>query len=76
MGNVGNWNDRISSIRIFGASRVTLYRDTYFRADRVTIDRSIPDLRAVRSGTFNWDNQVSSLDLNNARGRAVGRQGN
>jgi len=73
LARAGNFNDRISSIRVFGATRVTLYRDIYYRGERVSIDRDTPDLRQVRSGSINWDNQVSSLDLNNARGRALGR---
>jgi Peptidase inhibitor family I36 len=68
-----NWNDRISSVRVFGSARVTIYRDINFRGDRVTIDRDISDLRRVRmTGSMNWDNQISSLDINGGRGRAYG----
>jgi hypothetical protein len=73
LGRSGNWNDRISSIQVFGGTRVTLYRDVNYRGERVTIDRDVPDLRQLRSSGFNWDNQISSLDLNNSNGRAVGR---
>ena len=53
---------------------MTLYRDINFRGDRVTVDRDIPDLRRLRmTGSMNWDNQVSSLDINGGRGRAYGR---
>jgi hypothetical protein len=74
LGRRASWNDHISSIRVFGPTRVTLYRDINFRGDRVTVDRDIPDLRRLRmTGSMNWDNQVSSLDINGGRGRAYGR---
>lgn len=74
LGRSTGWNDRISSIRVYGVARVTLYRDINFRGDRVTLDRDVPDLRRVRmTGSLSWDNQVSSLDINGGRGRAYGR---
>jgi|SRR5688572_5228884 len=74
-GRGSGWNDRISSIRVYGVARVTLYRDINFRGDRVTVDRDIPDLRRVRmTSSLNWDNQVSSFDINGGRGRAYGRR--
>ena len=51
-------NDRISSIRVFGRSRVEVYRDADFRGERLRIDRDIPDL-----GTINWGDQISSLQV-------------
>lgn len=75
LGRSSRWNDRISSIRIFGPARVTLYRDINFRGDRVTIDRDVPDLRRFRmNGSQSWDNQISSLDINGGRGHAYGRR--
>lgn len=78
LGSVGNWSDRISSIRVFGRSAAILYRDINYNGDSVMIDRDIPDLRQISGGGFrNWDHQVSSLtverDRNNfPRGRARG----
>jgi hypothetical protein len=70
----GNWGNRISSIRVYGPSRVTLYRQIDFRGDRITINRDVPDLRQLRlEGRVTWDNQVSSIDINGGRGRAYGR---
>jgi len=67
------WNDRISSIRVWGVARVTLYRDINFRGDRITVDHDIADLRRLRmTSTLNWDNQISSFDINGGRGRAYG----
>jgi hypothetical protein len=68
------WNDRISSIRVYGVARVTVYRDSNFRGDRVTVDRDVADLRRMQmTSVLNWDNQISSLDINGGRGRAYGR---
>lgn len=73
-GRRSGWNDRISSLRIFGVARVTLYRDINFRGDRVTVDHDVADLRRLRmTSSLNWDNQASSLDVNGGRGRAYGR---
>ena len=75
-GRWSGWNDRISSIRVNGVARVTLYRDINFRGDRITIDRSVYDLRRLRmTSSMSWDNQASSLDINGGRGRAYGRDG-
>jgi hypothetical protein len=74
-GRWSGWNDRISSIRVHGVARVTLYRDINFRGDRITIDRSVYDLRRLRmTSSMSWDNQASSLDINGGRGRAYGRR--
>ena len=74
-GRSSGWNDRISSIRVNGVARITLYRDINFRGDRVTVDRDIADLRRIRmTSSLSWDNQVSSLDINGGRGRAYGRR--
>jgi hypothetical protein len=74
LGRRTSWNDRISSIRVYGVARVTIYRDINFRGDRVTVDRDVADLRRIRmTSALNWDNQISSLDVNGGRGRAYGR---
>ena len=52
------WNDRISSVRVFGRARVELYRDAGFRGGRVRLDRDTPDL-----GTMNWGDQISSFQV-------------
>ena len=76
LGREGDWSDRISSIRVYGGARVTIYRDINFRGERTTVDRDIPDLRQLRiNGSLTWDNQISSLDVDDGRGRgrALGR---
>jgi hypothetical protein len=52
------WNDRVSSIRIYGRARVELYRDADYRGGRLRLDRDTPDL-----GAMNWDDQVSSFQV-------------
>jgi hypothetical protein len=70
-----SWNDRISSVRVYGSTRITVYRDVNFRGDRVTIDRDVADLRRVRmTASQSWNNQISSLDVNGGRGRAYGHR--
>lgn len=52
------WNDRISSIRVFGRARVEVYRDANYRGQRLRIDRDAPDL-----GAINWSDQISSFQV-------------
>ena len=52
------WNDRISSVRVFGRARVELYRDAGFRGGRIRLDRDMSDLGAV-----NWSGQISSFQV-------------
>jgi hypothetical protein len=52
------WNDRISSIRVFGRARAAVYRDAQFKGQRLNVDRDIRDL-----GAANWDDQISSLEV-------------
>ena len=52
------WNDRISSIRIFGRARVEVYRDADYRGQRLRLDRDAPDL-----GAINWSDQISSFQV-------------
>jgi hypothetical protein len=52
------WNDRISSIRVFGRARVEVYRDANYRGERLRLDRDAPDL-----GAINWSDQISSFQV-------------
>jgi hypothetical protein len=58
--NVGvlpsGWNDRISSIRIFGRAEVTLFRDGEFGGSSARFDGDVRNL-----GNEGWNDQVSSL---------------
>jgi hypothetical protein len=52
------WNDRISSIRVFGRARVEIYRDSDYRGERLRLDRDVSDL-----GAMNWNDQISSFQI-------------
>src|SRR5438477_12241517 len=58
--NVGavpdDMNDRISSIRVFGSSAVTVFRDSRFRGGSAVFDRSIRNLKDE-----NWNDRISSM---------------
>ena len=60
LGSYG-WSDKIQSIRVFGGSRVTAYRDIRFRGQRVVIDRDSANLAG-------WNRQISSLEIDEGRG--------
>jgi hypothetical protein len=67
----GNWSDRISSIRVYGRARAVMYRENNFRGESLSIDRDIPDFSRIRGR--NWNNQVSSIAVQNERG-VLGRE--
>jgi hypothetical protein len=52
------WNDRISSIRVFGRARIEVYRDANYRGERLRLDRDAADL-----GAINWSDQISSFQV-------------
>ena len=58
----GNFGDNVSSIQVFGGSRVQIFNDRNFSNGSTWITRSVPDLRAVpfRNG-HTWNNRISSL---------------
>ena len=68
--------DRISSIRVFGTVRAMLYQNSGFRGERLIVDRDIPDLSRVRMGStlHTWNDQISSLQVEDERGRGRGRR--
>lgn len=57
------WNDRISSIRVFGRSRLAGYEHTYYSGEDLYADRDIPDLSRV-----GWNDRISSLRIGGDRG--------
>ncbi len=53
--NIGDrYNDRISSIRIFGRAEVTVYDDESFTGSRQTVSRNMPKLGA-------WNDRITSF---------------
>jgi len=72
LGRQKGWNDRISSIRVFGNARGTAFLDVKYRGEQITIDRDIPDLRQIRTRDGrSWDKQISSIEVSG--GRSYGR---
>jgi hypothetical protein len=62
LGRTGNWNDQISSIRVLGRVRVTVFRDIHFQAQSLVVDHDIPNLAQFGGQGFrNWDRQISSI---------------
>lgn len=62
--SLGSYGDSISSIRVFGGARVTVYDDRNFRGARSSEDGDIPDLREWRvrhKGDHTWNNRISSV---------------
>jgi hypothetical protein len=60
----GNWNSKISSVRVFGQARLVGYKDTDFRGDRIIIDHDAADLETfpmARGG--NWNHEIRSLSV-------------
>lgn len=58
------FNDKISSIRIQGDTRATLYNDDGFRGINITFDRSVEDLSHVRKQDDprkSWNDRSSSI---------------
>lgn len=58
----GNFGDNISSIQIFGRSRVVVFNDRDFRGGSDAFGNSIADLRTrpFRDG-HTWNNRISSV---------------
>jgi len=59
----GNFGDNISSIQIYGRSRVTVFNDRNFRGGSQELRSSVGDLRTVpfRGGRNTWNNRISSV---------------
>jgi hypothetical protein len=60
--SLGNRKDAISSIRIFGRARVTVYDETDFRGRSAEFTSDVPDLK-LRSagGGHTWNDRIESL---------------
>jgi len=62
--SLGGYGDDISSIRVFGRARVTVYDDRNFSGKRTGIGGDVADLRELpvrgKSG-HTWNNRISSV---------------
>jgi len=57
-------NDRVSSIRIFGGLRLTVYADPGCRGDHVALTDDVPDLRRrmrPTPGVGTWDDTITAV---------------
>jgi hypothetical protein len=60
------WTFAISSVRVEGAAKATVFNGPGFAGDRLEITRSIPDLYAEqrgRDGSATWDRSVASITV-------------
>jgi len=62
---LGDMGDDISSIRVFGGARVTVYNDREFRGGSGRTSSDVTDLREWRfRGDHTWNNRISSVRVN------------
>jgi Peptidase inhibitor family I36 len=56
------FNDKISSIRIYGRAAITLYQDANFRGNTLRVRDDVPNLRSFQvSPGHSWNDRVSSI---------------
>jgi hypothetical protein len=68
------WNDRASSIRVFGNVQATIYEDTGFGGASYVVTTDVPDFAQLRGGELrNWRRELSSIRVERMSGR--GRPG-
>lgn len=67
----GGFTDDISSIRIYGNARVTVYQDQNLRGDSERFASDVQDLGQVRKdndSSHSWNNRISSIRVDSGRG--------
>lgn len=58
----GSWNDRASSIRVFGNVQATIYEDVGFGGASFVISSDVPDLARLRANELRtWRRELSSI---------------
>ena len=63
--SLGSLGDDISSIRVFGGARVSVFNDRDFRGGSGRTGSDVPDLRQWRfRGGHTWNNRISSVRVN------------
>jgi hypothetical protein len=73
LGRVSGFNNRISSIRVFGGAQAIIYRDIQFRGESFAVNNDISDLSRLRMRAGRgWDDQISSIQIER-RGFGRGR---
>jgi hypothetical protein len=66
------WNDGISSIRVFGDTRIAIYEHNNFDGDRLIVSEDLPDLTRVPAAYGNWNDRISAVRVEG--GRRPGRR--
>jgi DUF3011 family protein/peptidase inhibitor family I36 len=62
---LGGMGDDISSIRVFGGAKVTIFNDRDFRGGKAGTRGDVPDLRNWSyQGGHTWNNRISSIRVN------------
>jgi hypothetical protein len=64
--SLGSYGGTISSIRVFGGARVTVFNDRDYRNGQDSTARDVSDLRQWRMTTrpsHTWNNRISSLQV-------------
>jgi hypothetical protein len=63
----GGFNDKISSIQVYGRVTITIYNDGNYQGLSAVTRQSVSDLRAWRIQGYSnkdWNNRISSMRLN------------
>jgi hypothetical protein len=64
------WNDRVSSVRIFGRVRVALFEHNNYGGQRLVIEGDVANLTQVAfDGRSSWNDRVSSFRIAGRDGR-------
>jgi hypothetical protein len=61
---LAGYGDQISSIRVFGGARVSVFDDRNFIGARATLRQDAPDLEQLRVSQkpgHTWSNRISSV---------------
>jgi hypothetical protein len=64
--SLGEFGDKISSIRVFGDARVTVYDERDFRGASASLDHARPDLhdwRVRQKPDHTWNDRISSIQV-------------
>jgi hypothetical protein len=62
--SLSDYGDRISSMRVFGGARVTVYNDRNYSNGQDRTRHDFPDLRQWRMSqdrSHTWNNRISSI---------------
>jgi hypothetical protein len=59
-----DWRDKISSVRVFGHSRLLGYKNSDFGGERIILDHDVSDLGDIpMRAAGNWNDEIQSLTV-------------